>query len=386
MRGHTENKKEDEWEEVVPGEVKCTFSIPDKEFPYEIDAISFKYSYAKDLVDIIGIESNEVTKNIRLGYIRARNRMGYKEYCQMIMEQIEDVLAGKSVIEVQKKADNQINDAEKEEILDISERCIEPDKKFIKCNYVSRNIRIFKPLSLTLAFQCKRCGHLHEKKIEKGKKEPKDGSSTFPCSKCTILLKLEVYFNQLAPEGTNRANMAQIEYFGICKITVKLVTFSAMCDKCGDIRKMPLHRKNTCSCGYVLEIAPPATGSSFEEIIPKQLSAGKKHATLGSMDELFQAKGTCKHYKKSTRIFIFPCCNGRYPCDICHNEKEQHIAVLAKRMICGICHSESQISPKCSNPECKAALTGERSAFWEGGKGTRNKITMSRKDSRKYKR
>jgi len=39
---------------------------------------------------------------------------------------------------------------------------------------------------------------------------------------------------------------------------------------------------------------------------------------------------------------------------------------------CGICHS---------------VLVGKRgNGFWEGGKGTRDKARMSRKDPRKYKR
>lgn len=39
---------------------------------------------------------------------------------------------------------------------------------------------------------------------------------------------------------------------------------------------------------------------------------------------------------------------------------------------CGICH---------------AALTGKKGrGFWEGGKGTRDQMRMSRKDPRKYKR
>lgn len=79
-------------------------------------------------------------------------------------------------------------------------------------------------------------------------------------------------------------------------------------------------------------------------------------------------KGTCKHYKQSHRwlrchhlvwimlidlrggahcqIFTalivsrFPCCGRSYPCDVCHDEDQDHPMELATRMICGYCAKE----------------------------------------------
>ncbi|PVU91948.1 hypothetical protein BB559_003913 [Furculomyces boomerangus] len=103
-------------------------------------------------------------------------------------------------------------------------------------------------------------------------------------------------------------------------------------------------------------------------------------------------RGTCKHYGKSYRWFRFSCCLKIYPCDICHDEKEDHEAETAKLMICGYCSKEqstqkADISGKCIN--CNNTIAKKSNAgsgsFWEGGEGTRDKSRMNRNDSHKYK-
>ena len=68
-----------------------------------------------------------------------------------------------------------------------------------------------------------------------------------------------------------------------------------------------------------------------------------------------------------------------YPCDRCHNAAEDHPNEHANRMLCGYCSREQHYHPEaCSH--CRATLIGKRgSGFWEGGKGTRDKVRMSRK-------
>ncbi|XP_026191969.1 uncharacterized protein LOC34623098 [Cyclospora cayetanensis] len=95
--------------------------------------------------------------------------------------------------------------------------------------------------------------------------------------------------------------------------------------------------------------------------------------------------GTCRHYKKSYRWLRFPCCGKAYPCDICHDSREDHEHEWATRMICGFCSLEQPFAngKPCA---CGKALTRDGgSAHWEGGKGCRDPIRMSRKDPRKYK-
>lgn len=102
--------------------------------------------------------------------------------------------------------------------------------------------------------------------------------------------------------------------------------------------------------------------------------------------------GICKHYKKSYRWLRFPCCGAAYPCDQCHDvasEKngDSHSIQWATRMICGFCSKEqpfSQTKP-CSCGKILSTVGQKKTAFWEGGKGSRDSTTMSRKDSKKYR-
>ncbi|KAJ0426327.1 hypothetical protein BJY00DRAFT_82934 [Aspergillus carlsbadensis] len=97
-------------------------------------------------------------------------------------------------------------------------------------------------------------------------------------------------------------------------------------------------------------------------------------------------RGRCMHYSKSYRWFRFGCCSKVYACDKCHDADTDHPNEHANRMICGFCSREQIYRPENCGI-CRAYLIGKAgSGFWEGGKGTRNKTLMSRKDPRKYKR
>ncbi|XP_029431808.1 uncharacterized protein LOC115075507 isoform X2 [Rhinatrema bivittatum] len=95
--------------------------------------------------------------------------------------------------------------------------------------------------------------------------------------------------------------------------------------------------------------------------------------------------GTCRHYRKSCRWLRFPCCGKAYPCDVCHNERQNHEMELASRMICGYCAKEQPYSNGKPCIACGNMLSkGAHSSHWEGGQGCRNKTKMSRKDKQKY--
>ncbi|KAL4989941.1 hypothetical protein BDW68DRAFT_57282 [Aspergillus falconensis] len=97
-------------------------------------------------------------------------------------------------------------------------------------------------------------------------------------------------------------------------------------------------------------------------------------------------RGRCMHYSKSYRWFRFSCCQKVFPCDKCHDAATDHPNEHANRMICGFCSREQIYRPENCGV-CRSYLVGKAgSGFWEGGKGTRNKTLMSRKDPRKYKR
>jgi len=94
--------------------------------------------------------------------------------------------------------------------------------------------------------------------------------------------------------------------------------------------------------------------------------------------------GACKHYSKSFRWLRFPCCGKAFPCVDCHDEQMDHVHEWATRMLCGACsHEQPYSKDKCAR--CGATQTRPKSTFWEGGEGCRNKATMSKNDSHKYK-
>ncbi|CAH8488812.1 unnamed protein product [Heterobilharzia americana] len=98
------------------------------------------------------------------------------------------------------------------------------------------------------------------------------------------------------------------------------------------------------------------------------------------------AFGSCKHYRKSYRWLRFPCCGRLEPCDVCHDNSavDGHEMEMATRMICGFCSKEQPFSAVKPCVRCGKMLSGTRSSHWEGGKGCRNRVIMSRKDSKKY--
>ncbi len=84
--------------------------------------------------------------------------------------------------------------------------------------------------------------------------------------------------------------------------------------------------------------------------------------------------GSCKHYRSSFRYFRFPCCGKAYPCDICHDENENgHFNSMAKNMLCGFCSFEQACKEICLRCNSNVCSSGSGKAFWEGGKGLRNK-------------
>lgn len=149
---------------------------------------------------------------------------------------------------------------------------------------------------------------------------------------------------------------------------------------------MNCHTKVTISIDKVrfikikAERAPPP-----DLVIPKKKKV-KDPAMAGiRVGQPLPDEGTCKHYRKSHRWFRFPCCGRAFPCDICHDEnnKDNHETLQANRMLCGFCSREQPIADKlCA---CGADPSGTlTTAFWEGGKGMRDKARLNKNDPHKY--
>ncbi|KAI1499529.1 hypothetical protein F5X99DRAFT_389751 [Biscogniauxia marginata] len=102
--------------------------------------------------------------------------------------------------------------------------------------------------------------------------------------------------------------------------------------------------------------------------------------------EPLPGRGSCPHYKRSYRWFRFSCCSKVHPCDKCHDATEDHPHEWANRMICGWCSREQNYAVEAC-AFCGRSVIGKKGrGFWEGGKGTRDRTVMSRKEKRKFRR
>lgn len=128
-------------------------------------------------------------------------------------------------------------------------------------------------------------------------------------------------------------------------------------------------------------------------LLPPTTGPRRRQEKLGlHAGEPLADRGACPHYRRSYRWFRFSCCGRVYPCDRCHDaavnasDGDGHAQEWATRMICGWCSREQNYSPEAC-AFCGRSVIGRKGrGFWEGGKGTRDRRLMSRKDKRKFRR
>lgn len=130
--------------------------------------------------------------------------------------------------------------------------------------------------------------------------------------------------------------------------------------------------------------AAEKSGPSFSIKAPKMVKNVKDPAIQEGRP--LPDGGICKHYKKSFRWLRFPCCGKAYPCDKCHEEQEggSHEMKFATRMICGHCCKEQPFAAERPCIGCANFMTKKPTAHWEGGRGCRDKIRMSKDDNKKF--
>ncbi|KAI5286967.1 hypothetical protein KEM54_006343 [Ascosphaera aggregata] len=261
------------------------------------------------------------------------------------------------------------------------------------------NIELLYIRSLALVIKCERCKETAELRSlvvrnndnQHPARPPKMSSS---CKKCGIVMSVE-YRHELMHQGSNRAGYLLMQSCTAIDILPSQFTptcsecsttspdgfscvrggnFIAFCKKC--------HKKMNCHLPDVKFLLVSA-GSGTVQLKVKR--PRKEVLGICAGQEL-PRRGRCSHYAKSYRWFRFSCCQRVFPCDKCHDAALEHPNEHANRMICGYCSREQNYRPdNCAI--CHAVLTGRTgTGFWEGGKGTRDKVRMSRKDPRKYKR
>ena len=216
---------------------------------------------------------------------------------------------------------------------------------------------------------------------------------TTSCKKCAVPFAA-VFRHQLVHEHSTRAGFLDLAG---CKVADMLPsTFIPTCGKCStDATPLVSVRGETmtnvcreCHGKFTFKIPDvrfllitPGT------LPPPAMGPRRRQEKLGlRAGEPLPGKGSCPHYKKSYRWFRFSCCGRVHACDRCHDGAEDHAAEWAARMVCGWCSREQRYAPEACG-FCGRSVVGRKGrGFWEGGKGTRDRAMMSRKDPRKYRR
>jgi uncharacterized CHY-type Zn-finger protein/phage FluMu protein Com len=250
------------------------------------------------------------------------------------------------------------------------------------------SIELFQVAILSLSVKCARCKTVND---VTGLKH--DVEKTESCRKCAAGFSVR-FRQQLVHQNSTRAGFIDVSGCTIADMLPS--TFVPVCAKCstaspGLVSVRGETTTNVCrECHGKFTFKIPEVKFlviSAGNLPPPTAGPRRKVEKLGlHAGEPLPGRGACAHYKKSYRWFRFSCCSHVHPCDRCHDEAENHINEWANRMICGWCSREQNYAVEACQ-FCGRSVIGRKGrGFWEGGKGTRDRIMMNRKDRRKHKR
>ncbi|ANB14756.1 hypothetical protein AWJ20_2363 [Sugiyamaella lignohabitans] len=261
------------------------------------------------------------------------------------------------------------------------------------------NIGFLECHALSLVLACNKCKTENEvHNVVSGPYGRESKATPLRCEKCNSLLAVAFRKNFLHSHSNNAG---YLDLSGCSAADILPSAFSPTCGQCTTswpqaFRRVEFGRVNNFNCREChAKLSLLIPGFSFDVISTENLAKDRINANLAKRKDKTQSlglvggtplpnNGSCQHYKKSNRWFRFSCCSKVYPCDRCHDEKANHPNERAHRMICGKCSREQNFSDVCLF--CRHSFDNKHSPFWEGGKGTRDKVKMSRKDPHKYKR
>ncbi|ELA41452.1 uncharacterized protein VICG_01557 [Vittaforma corneae ATCC 50505] len=228
----------------------------------------------------------------------------------------------------------------------------------LKCDISITNILLICCLQLNMVVKCSKCQEVSNITFNK------------PCKRCSQEIGF-IYVPTVSSDSLGFLQLKKCEF--VCFNSIRYQFNCQECQKNYESDEVNVGGVFSRKCnGCYNELRFKVNRIDFYQ---------KKDVKIKEGEEL-PGKGACKHYKKSYRWFRFSCCNSLYPCDVCHDEQSGHKAEMAFRMVCGLCSKEQSVKQEC---DCGMNLKRKHAQFWEGGKGNRDRITMSRKDSKKYK-
>lgn len=252
-------------------------------------------------------------------------------------------------------------------------------------------IELFQISILALSVKCQRCKTINEV----GGLKPNTPKTTDSCRKCGTSFSL-TFRPELVHAYSTRAGF--IDATGCTVGDMLPSTFVPTCAKCSTPTAQGLvavrgdTTTNVCrECHARFTFKIPEVKflvySAGSSVLPPTTGPRRRDEKLGlHAGEPLPNKGVCKHYRKSYRWFRFSCCQKVHSCDKCHDDTEDHPNEWANRMICGYCSREQNYTPGSCTFCGRNLVSKVHTGFWEGGKGTRDRVFMSRKDPRKKKR
>jgi uncharacterized CHY-type Zn-finger protein len=258
-------------------------------------------------------------------------------------------------------------------------------------------IELLKLVSVSITVKCDRCKTVADVKNIQPQKENSSPAKIESCRKCANAMSAS-YRGELM--HTNSIRAGYLDFEGCTIVDLLPSAFIPTCSECSTDCSAPglvsvrgdttlamcreCHHKMSFKIPEVKFLRVSSAGTDRPDR-PLPRKKAKENLGIVAGQEL-PRRGRCQHYGKSYRWFRFSCCSKVYPCDRCHDAVEEHPNEHANRMICGFCAREQAYRPEDCRL-CHSGLVGKVGAgFWEGGKGTRDKTRMSRKDPRKYKR
>ncbi|CAO3645776.1 unnamed protein product [Cunninghamella blakesleeana] len=277
------------------------------------------------------------------------------------------------------------------------------------------NISFFRCISLYILVKCNRCkstidienllpidSNTKDQNSDKGKNTATTKNERITsCSTCNSIIGAKFYSELIHDHASS---MGLLQLSGCKAFDVLSSTFMGSCLSCLEdlnhtIRAAPnerpisiacfqCHTKITVALNEYRFINIGEDGQSFKiDTSTVVLKKKKKKDELFTVGQPLPNEGTCSHYSRSKRWFRFPCCGKLYPCDVCHDSKEDHSSERALRHICGMCSKEqSAIGNKpCSLCGYEFDKSHHKGTFWNGGEGVRNQALMDRNETRKHR-
>lgn len=251
-------------------------------------------------------------------------------------------------------------------------------------------VELLELVSLCITIKCERCKDTMDISNLRDKAHKNES-----CKKCAMPLSVG-YRRELMHVNSVRAGFLDLE--GCTVLDMLPSNFVPTCSECSTTHPAPglvsvrgessmavcreCHRKMTFKIPEVKFLLVSAAARTNLAPVRK-----RPKDSLGiTAGQPLPRNGRCTHYSKSYRWFRFSCCSKVFACDRCHDAESDHPNEHANRMICGYCSREQNYRPEDCGTCHSSLIKKAGSGFWEGGKGTRDKSRMSRKDPRKYKR